>query len=181
MHHSIFRDDSKPEVKRCTTCCTLFHCPLCPTFKPTVNTKLQCHLESHIKHSITFKDKKICRCNQSCRDGGHYYCPLCGKTIIRKSAMDLHLKSCTNTQDSPSTPAAVHTSNQNPITVKTATTSPAPPAPSPQASTVVSSSAVSAAQNKSTTGLKKAKCPYCKLTFYKKNISRGHTTKNERT
>ncbi|CAL8306032.1 unnamed protein product [Arctogadus glacialis] len=106
MHHSIFRDDSKPEVKRCTTCCTLFHCPLCPTFKPTVNTKLQCHLESHIKHSITFKDKKICRYNLSCRDGGHYHCPLCGKTIIRKSVMDLHLKSCTNTQDSPSTSAA---------------------------------------------------------------------------
>ena len=100
-------------------------------------------------------DKKICRCNLSCRDGGHYHCPLCGKTIIRKSVMDLHLKSCTNTQDRPSTSAAVHTSNQNPITVKTATTSPAPTAPAPQASTVVSSSAVSAAQSKSTTGLKK--------------------------
>ena len=86
--------------------------------------------------------------------------------------MDLHLKSCTNTQDSPSTSAAIHTSNQNPIRVKTATTSPAPTAPSPQASTVVSSSAVSAAQSKSTTGLKKGKCPHCKLTFYKKNIEK---------
>lgn len=57
MHQSIFVIDVKPAVERCTTCCKLYHCPLCPTYKPSPPYRLQRHLEVHIKNAITFKGK----------------------------------------------------------------------------------------------------------------------------
>ncbi|KAJ4932939.1 hypothetical protein JOQ06_029777 [Pogonophryne albipinna] len=46
---------AKPAVKRCTTCCKLFHCPLCPKFKPCAPSRLEKHLEVHLKNGIMFK------------------------------------------------------------------------------------------------------------------------------
>lgn len=51
-------------------------------------------------------DKKICRCNLNCRNGGHYHCPICDKTIIKRTDMEAHLKSCPIQQTSTS--AAAH-------------------------------------------------------------------------
>ena len=139
MHHSIITCDGKPAVERCTTCCSQFHCPLCPKgmFKPSQPAKLQRHLEVHIKMLLHFKVMplyfrlkihmcvyththtymwtcacvhvtflslsninifyllldKICRCNLNCRNGGHYHCPFCDKTVVRTD-MQAHLKSC---------------------------------------------------------------------------------------
>ncbi|XP_070689024.1 peroxisomal membrane protein 11C isoform X1 [Pempheris klunzingeri] len=94
MHFSIIPASEQIAVDRCTTCCKLYHCPLCPKFKPSPPAKLQQHLEIHMKNAINFKDKKICRCNLSCRDGGHFHCPLCDKTILRRKDMEAHLGSC---------------------------------------------------------------------------------------
>lgn len=36
----------------------------------------------------------ICRCNQPCRPTGHYHCPYCGRTILRKEHMETHVYGC---------------------------------------------------------------------------------------
>ena len=41
-----------------------------------------------------FLEKIICRCNLSCRDGGHFLCPFCGYIIIRKDTLMPHLIQC---------------------------------------------------------------------------------------
>ena len=46
-----------------------------------------------------FLEKIICRCNLPCRDGGHFHCPFCGTTIIRKDTIMPHLIQCTNKCD----------------------------------------------------------------------------------
>ena len=46
-----------------------------------------------------FLEKVICRCNLLCRDGGHFHCPFCGTTIIRKDTMTMHLIECKNKCD----------------------------------------------------------------------------------
>ncbi|KAK1880512.1 pH-response transcription factor pacC/RIM101 [Dissostichus eleginoides] len=47
MHLPILCGTAKPAVKRCTTCCKLFHCPLCPKSKPCAPSRLEKHLEVH--------------------------------------------------------------------------------------------------------------------------------------
>lgn len=61
MHHSIIPCGGNPAVKRCTTCCSQFHCPLCPKgmFKPSQPAKLQRHLDVHIKNAIAFEGNAI--------------------------------------------------------------------------------------------------------------------------
>ena len=46
-----------------------------------------------------FLEKIICRCNLPCRDGGHFHCPFCGTTIIRKDTIMPHLIQCKNKCD----------------------------------------------------------------------------------
>ena len=46
-----------------------------------------------------FLEKIICRCNLPCRDGGHFHCPFCGTTIIRKDTILPHLIQCKNKCD----------------------------------------------------------------------------------
>lgn len=53
-----------------------------------------------------FLDKMICRCNLRCRDGGHFHCPICNKTIIRRDDMEGHLKTCQGSAKKASTSAA---------------------------------------------------------------------------
>ncbi|XP_072567723.1 uncharacterized protein [Paramormyrops kingsleyae] len=95
MHISICDSASKPALQECTTCCRrLFHCPLCPTVSPTVRAKMEEHINGHIKNALPFKDKIICRCRLPCRRTGHFHCPVCNRTIIRRRDMARHLLSC---------------------------------------------------------------------------------------
>ncbi|KAF1389888.1 hypothetical protein PFLUV_G00052200 [Perca fluviatilis] len=55
MHRSIYEEGKGFKVERCTACCKLFHCPLCPKYKPSQRAKLQQHLDVHIKNAIIFK------------------------------------------------------------------------------------------------------------------------------
>ncbi|XP_026013808.1 uncharacterized protein LOC113015767 [Astatotilapia calliptera] len=95
MHISIWNSGLKPELQECNTCCRgLFHCPLCPTFSPTVRAKIEEHLSVHIKNALPFKDKMICRCRLPCRTTGHFHRPVCKITIIQRGDMARHLLSC---------------------------------------------------------------------------------------
>lgn len=95
MHISIWNSASKPQLQECTTCCRrLFHCPLCPNFSPTVRAVIEEHINGHIKNALPFKDKMICRCRLPCRSTGHFHCPVCNMTIIRRGDMARHLLSC---------------------------------------------------------------------------------------
>lgn len=72
-------------------------------------------------HFSPFSEKVICRCNLPCRDGGHFHCPFCGTTIIRKDTITMHLIECKNkcdmaqltsqppSPDSHSAPSSVNT------------------------------------------------------------------------
>nr|XP_046189103.1 uncharacterized protein LOC124017889 isoform X3 [Oncorhynchus gorbuscha] len=64
------------------------------SFKPTKRSRLQRHVDVHLKNAVSFKDKKICKCNLDCRTDGHYHCPQCERTIIRRDAMTSHLLLC---------------------------------------------------------------------------------------
>lgn len=46
-----------------------------------------------------FLEMVICRCNLPCRDGGHFHCPFCGTTIIRKDTITTHVIECKNKCD----------------------------------------------------------------------------------
>ncbi|KAJ4942686.1 hypothetical protein JOQ06_005203, partial [Pogonophryne albipinna] len=91
MHLSILCGSAKPAVKRCTTYCKVFHCPLCPKFKPCAPSRLEKHLEVHLKNGIMFKDMAIYKCHLTCRDLAHFHCPQCAKTIVRRGDMEYAL------------------------------------------------------------------------------------------
>ncbi|XP_029605361.1 uncharacterized protein LOC115191671 isoform X2 [Salmo trutta] len=55
VHHSIVPVNSLLSLTRCTTCCKLFHCPLCLSFKPTKRSRLQRHVDVHLKNAVSFK------------------------------------------------------------------------------------------------------------------------------
>eukprot|EP00063_Salmo_salar_P090382 XP_014065217.1 PREDICTED: uncharacterized protein LOC106610388 isoform X8 [Salmo salar] len=55
VHHSIVPVNSLLSLTRCTTCCKLFHCPLCLSFKPTKRSRLQRHVDVHLKKAVSFK------------------------------------------------------------------------------------------------------------------------------
>ncbi|XP_042249063.1 uncharacterized protein LOC121884358 isoform X2 [Thunnus maccoyii] len=64
--------------------------------KPTTSKKIQRHMDCHISTALHVKDNIICRCNQPCRLTGHYHCPYCEKTIIRREDMESHALGCQN-------------------------------------------------------------------------------------
>ncbi|XP_069388419.1 uncharacterized protein [Paralichthys olivaceus] len=156
MHHSIFPTSEGYKVERCTVCCTLFHCPLCPKYKPSQRGRLQKHLDVHVKNAITFKDLKICKCSLDCRNTPHFHCP-CDKTVIRRADMEKHLQTChtsaapdppllqpsTLPEDAPCAPPT--TSSAAPPTTSSAapptTSSAAPPTTSSAAQPTTSSAA----------------------------------------
>ncbi|XP_035265909.1 uncharacterized protein LOC118223457 isoform X2 [Anguilla anguilla] len=53
MHISISNAGS-PTIKECNSCCGhLFHCLLCPTFKPTKKANIQRRVDTHAKQCIS--------------------------------------------------------------------------------------------------------------------------------
>ncbi|MED6272169.1 hypothetical protein CHARACLAT_027432 [Characodon lateralis] len=95
MHISIFNLNSKIALEECNTCCNkLFHCPICPNFDPTVKERIEKHMNHHISHGLPYKDKILLRCSLQCRPQGHFHCPLCSRTVMRRLDMKRHLLIC---------------------------------------------------------------------------------------
>ncbi|XP_057708428.1 uncharacterized protein LOC130927004 [Corythoichthys intestinalis] len=191
MHHSILTSGEQIPTNRCNRCCSLYHCPLCPTYKATKLCKLKKHLDVHNKNSISFEDKKICRCHLECRNSGHFHCPFCQKTILKRSDMAKHLMACQKTFLMTSALVPETISTTVPITSSPQkTVSPLQvisPSPTDDHGTYSAISTVDPAALKDKHTLlkiKKAKCPHCSLVCYKKNIplhiQRKHVKKNER-
>lgn len=57
MHQSIVLAGVKQLIPKCTSCCKLYHCPLCPSLKPMTEKKVQAHWKVHIKNAIFFEGK----------------------------------------------------------------------------------------------------------------------------
>ncbi|XP_014878648.1 uncharacterized protein LOC106946757 [Poecilia latipinna] len=95
MHVSIFDLNSKIPLEECNTCCNkLFHCPICPNFDPTVKERIEKHMNHHISHGLPYKDKILLRCSLHCRPQGHFHCPICSRTVMRRLDMKRHLLLC---------------------------------------------------------------------------------------
>ncbi|XP_015254018.1 PREDICTED: uncharacterized protein LOC107100149 [Cyprinodon variegatus] len=95
MHVSIFDLNTKIALEECNTCCNkLFHCPICPNFEPTVKERIEKHMSHHISHGLPYKDKILLRCSLQCRPQGHFHCPLCSRTVMRRLDMKKHLLIC---------------------------------------------------------------------------------------
>uniref|UniRef100_A0AAR2M3B2 Uncharacterized protein n=1 Tax=Pygocentrus nattereri TaxID=42514 RepID=A0AAR2M3B2_PYGNA len=96
-HCTVLKSEDPPVPQRCSRCCVKFHCPFCPpaVYKPrhdaySVNKHLQCHL----KHAVRQRGYIICMCHLGCRPRGHFHCPICGSTVIRKNDAQSHIGSC---------------------------------------------------------------------------------------
>ncbi|XP_062266317.1 uncharacterized protein zgc:165409 [Platichthys flesus] len=81
-----------------------FGCPLCPKFITSRGDTIRRHLNAHVHNAVHLQDTIICRCNMSCRGTGHYHCPNCSKTIMRREDMVLHVTGCKRTSDVTPTP-----------------------------------------------------------------------------
>ncbi|XP_016100923.1 uncharacterized protein [Sinocyclocheilus grahami] len=111
MHQSILLVSEKPLVPQCTSCCTMYHCSLCPALKPTTLKKIKQHWEGHLKKAIVFQDKRLCRCHLPCRNEAHYHCPNCSKTVLRRYVMETHLQICSSS-DVPIQPSSSSLASQ---------------------------------------------------------------------
>ncbi|XP_029943700.1 TRMT1-like protein [Salarias fasciatus] len=202
MHHSIVLSGTQIAANRCTSCCKLYHCPLCPGFKPAKLNRIQSHLKVHISNAISFEDKKICKCSLNCRTAAHFHCPVCHKTVLKRSDMEGHLNGCRGKVVQTPSPATESTSDPNvppstpaPLDLSTEqasfsiqqspNTSPPPtfpktevsvsPVVSPQhqhTNPISSVDTASQVDNSLLLQKKKTKCPHCNLLLYKKNISK---------
>lgn len=54
LHITIQKGGRFPELKRCSTCCTAYHCPFCrpSLFRPTKLSKVRAHLDSHFNRAV---------------------------------------------------------------------------------------------------------------------------------
>ncbi|XP_041839815.1 uncharacterized protein LOC121638850 [Melanotaenia boesemani] len=92
MHLSIIKNGTHLESKYSNN--YWLSCPLCPKFHTKSEKTIGRHLDNHIKTAVHFEDTVICRCNLPCRHTGHYHCPFCGNTIVKKEDMYLHVTGC---------------------------------------------------------------------------------------
>ena len=121
-------------------------------------------------------DKKICRCNLTCRNDGHYHCPICDTTIIRRADMEAHVKSCAIQQTSTSAAAQSNPSQDSSFLSLQPSASPSPDLlvqQSIQTSSIVHSSAdTQLSSSVETEKLKKVDCPLCSVTCHLKNLAK---------
>lgn len=159
MDITIQRGDSLPEIKKCTDCCSYFHCPFCSpkSFLPSKEYRVKCHLKVHFNRAVQHAGYTIHRCGRTCRNQPHFHCPYCKTTVLRKEDFLKHLQNCTETQEADSNvqdPSAAADTSESNITT--------PVSKSPY---------------------QRQKCPTCNLTFYKKNlqkhIERRHTAREK--
>ncbi|XP_029954677.1 zinc finger protein 224-like [Salarias fasciatus] len=123
MHITVQRGRSLPELIRCTTCCSSYHCPFCSTamFQPHKMSKVRTHLNSHFKRAVLHEGYTIHRCGLSCRPKWHYHCVYCQSTLARKSDFIKHLSLCKKKHLTPDpsspTPAPAVTPTSDPAAV----------------------------------------------------------------
>ncbi|XP_066572015.1 succinate-semialdehyde dehydrogenase, mitochondrial isoform X2 [Amia ocellicauda] len=96
LHRTILKVGEEPIIRRCTTCCKLFHCPFCNMnrFKPTTEKHVKKHIDTHFKKAARFEDFVIFTCRLGCREAGHFHCVFCTKTTLRKKTALIHLSIC---------------------------------------------------------------------------------------
>ncbi|XP_019943706.2 uncharacterized protein [Paralichthys olivaceus] len=100
-----------------------FGCPLCPKFITTQGETLRRHLGAHVQNAVHLQDTIICRCNLSCRDSGHYHCPNCTKTIVRKKDIAAHVTGCQRPSDKVPAPCETISSQSADVGPSTASSS----------------------------------------------------------
>ncbi|KAI1899834.1 hypothetical protein AGOR_G00065840 [Albula goreensis] len=181
LHVTALKGGQLPELQRCTKCCTLYHCFLCPPemYMPRARHHVKQHLEVHRKNAVRFEDYEICKCNQPCRNTGHFHCIKCPKTIIRREGFISHLNICnpkteeegspSNAPESPVQPAPkVARKFSSPLTTPQAKFE----SPLPK-----ETSAPVAVQPRASGVIHKAQCPHCHLILNRKNLAR-HISRN---
>ncbi|XP_008289970.1 uncharacterized protein LOC103364594 isoform X2 [Stegastes partitus] len=126
MHVTIQEGNSLPELKRCTTCCTDFHCPFCSSvlFHPTRPSKVRLHLENHFNRAVLHEGYTIHRCGLVCRPRWHYHCLYCHSMLSRKRDFMRHL--CLCKEKHPALTVTIQTPKMSNVPTSTASTSPAP-------------------------------------------------------
>ncbi|KAL8591664.1 hypothetical protein ACOMHN_056780 [Nucella lapillus] len=91
-------------LQRCNLqdCCdNRVHCPFCDTrqYKPTQPARVRDHLHlTHFQHAVYYDGMMIVKCFHACRGGsstkgGHYHCPVCSTTLLKRNAFTNHLLS----------------------------------------------------------------------------------------
>ncbi|XP_055004348.1 uncharacterized protein LOC110158511 isoform X2 [Boleophthalmus pectinirostris] len=120
MDITIQRGDTLPEVKRCTDCCSNFHCPFCAPkwYRPTGKSKIDTHLKIHFNRAVRYEGYTIHRCRRNCRKTPHYHCPYCKSTLLRTLDFTRHLQLCKSKAD---TGDAAETGVQSSSTVEDTT------------------------------------------------------------
>lgn len=126
MHITIQEGSSLPELERCTTCCTDFHCPFCSSvlFHPTKLCKVRIHLENHFNRAVLHEGYTIHRCGLDCRPQWHYHCIYCHSMLSRKRDFVKHLSLCK--EKHPALTLAIKAPKTSTIPTSTTSTSPAP-------------------------------------------------------
>ncbi|XP_076472497.1 uncharacterized protein LOC143301931 isoform X2 [Babylonia areolata] len=103
-------------LHRCSLkdCCdNKVHCPFCDVrqYKPTQPGRVRDHLHlTHFQHAVYYDGMMIVKCFHTCRGsstkGGHYHCPVCSTTLLKRNAFTSHLLSHASKQGLDS--SAVH-------------------------------------------------------------------------
>ncbi|KAL5013496.1 hypothetical protein ScPMuIL_007766 [Solemya velum] len=105
IHHpTILKLVDTIELNKCKKddCCKQrVHCPFCDLshLKPMNAYRIRDHLElAHFQHGVYYKDLLMVKCYQDCKQkaGGHYHCPMCTSTIIKRLCFQSHLLSHVN-------------------------------------------------------------------------------------
>ncbi|XP_048037457.1 uncharacterized protein LOC125262681 [Megalobrama amblycephala] len=130
---SVQRGCNLPALNRCTSCCSLFHCPFCNSdfFKPSKKSKVQTHLKLHFSRAVVHEDYTIHRCGLGCVSQLHYHCVYCYSIKIRRDNFVAHLKGCKTASKLTTIPDVA------PLTASTSTTIPdVAPLPSSTSTTI---------------------------------------------
>ncbi|KAI7811593.1 hypothetical protein IRJ41_002636 [Triplophysa rosa] len=93
---SIQRGCKVPTLSKCTSCCSLYHCPFCSTsfYKPSKKCKVQTHLQLHFSRAVVHDDYTIHRCGLGCQTKLHYHCVYCSLIVFRRDNFVDHLTRC---------------------------------------------------------------------------------------
>nr|XP_055043934.1 uncharacterized protein LOC129430597 [Misgurnus anguillicaudatus] len=120
---SIQRGREFPTLEKCTSCCSLYHCPFCSTvfYKPSKKSKLLSHLQLHFSRAVIHDDYTIHRCGLSCRTKLHYHCVYCSSIVFRRDNFEAHLKGCKIRNASFTTTTSTIIPDVPPLTATTST------------------------------------------------------------
>ncbi|KAJ8410063.1 hypothetical protein AAFF_G00211040 [Aldrovandia affinis] len=181
LHVTALKGGQLPELQRCAKCCTLYHCLFCPSemYMPRARHHVKQHLEIHRKNAVRFEDYEICKCNQPCRNTGHFHCIKCPKTIIRREGFITHLRICNPKTEEDSLSCSAPESPAQ--TVSKAVAKFCSPLATPQGkfeSPLPKEIGASIGVLPGASGvIHKVQCPHCHLVLNRKNLAR-HISRN---